>query len=249
MNGGDGESEARKDIILHTTDVSPFFSIQSCQISGCRNIELPKDLLDFVNDGYSEITTEDLTLDGYPEVILTHSEEGSVNTCSKIYVHDRDTNKLHMSTLSHPICNYTIKKDSLISNYRSGAKWHEDIYRIIENDFILAISDSCIGCDHINRVVYLPDNKTEKLIVTDDIDYALRKPISTKIISDRAMLYKDPSTSTKTNMYLIKNDEVSLLDFMSTEDDPLYWYKIKYITRKGKIIKAWVACKDIEYCE
>jgi hypothetical protein len=231
------------------TATPPSVSIQSCQQGDCISTDLTQQILDSLNDGYTEISAEDLTLDGRPEIILTHIEEGSVNTCSEVYKYDTDENTLtSISGLQRQLCNYSIQKGHIVSSYRSGAKWHEDIYEIRNNDFILKISDSCIGCEHINRTLYNQNKKFGKLLVTDNPNYTLRTPISTKIISKKAKLYKKPTTNQPANMYLIKNDSVTLTDFASTESDE-YWYEIKYTSKKGKEVNAWLQCNDIEFCE
>lgn len=237
------------DSTLQITGAPSSPSIKDCDNSECTDVTLPEDFLKFFNDGYSNLSIEDITSNGYPEVILTGPEEGAVNICSKIYYYDREKRALQKVAGLKQICNFRLKNNHLISSYRSEAKWHEDVYRISGTNFTLELSDSCIGCDQVNRTIYLPEGKTDKLMVTNNPDYALRKPILSKVISGRAILYKEPSTSKKTKMYLIKNDSVALLDFRVTENSTNYWYEIKYITNKGKEIRAWMACEDLEYCK
>ena len=235
---------------LQITGSASFPSIKNCDGSECENVELPEDFLRFFNDGYSNLSLEDMTFDGYPEVILTGPEEGVVNICSKIYLYDREKRVLQeVAGLKNQICNYRFKNSRLISSYRSGAKWHEDVYRVSDAGFTLELSDSCIGCDQINRTIYLPEGKTDKFMVTNDADYTLRKVILGKVASGRAALYEEPNARRKTKMYLIKDDSVALLDFIVTEDSTKYWYEIKYITNKGREIRAWIKCEDLEYCK
>ena len=245
----EGENGGNKSKLQITGSASSP-SIKDCDGSECENVELPEGFLRFFNDGYSNLSLEDMTFDGYPEVILTGPEEGVVNVCSKIYRYDREKRVLQeVAGLKKQICNYRLKNNRLISSYRSEAKWYEDVYRVSDAGFTLELSDSCIGCDQISRVVYLSESKTDKFMVTHDADYALRKAILSKVSSGRAALYKEPSEIKKTKMYLIKDDGVALLDFRVTEGSTKYWYEIKYITNKGREIRAWMKCEDLEYCK
>ncbi|WP_139228010.1 hypothetical protein [Ectopseudomonas toyotomiensis] len=243
-------SDTRNNLKLQITGESSLLSIQDCDFSECKDVRLPASFLKSFNEGYSNIYIEDVTSDGHPEVILTGPEHGVVNICSKIYIYHGGGGELKEITgFKHQICNYRIKNGRLISSYRSEAKWHEDVYLVSGDKIALELSDSCIGCDEVNRTIYLPDGETEKMMVSSDADYTLRKPIFSKIIADRAALYGGPDASKKTKMYLIKNDSVALLDFRETESSTRYWYKVKYITNKGKEIKAWVICDSLEYCK
>ncbi len=58
------------------------------------------------------------------------------------------------------------------------------------------------------------------------------------IKSNKAIIYKNPNIPTK--MYLIKNDEVRL---DKEEDD---FYKITYMTNKGKIIEGYIKKTDVD---
>jgi hypothetical protein len=236
-------------ITLSIKTSSSSLSISVCQENVCKTITPPQDMLDSISDGYSKITLEDLTQDGLPEVVLTYAEEGIVNTCSEVYQYSAKLNAIHhMNNLQNQLCNYSIKNDRIVSSYRGGAKWHEDIYKIKDNVLVLEFTDSCIGCDYIDRTIYLSNGKTDHLLVTDNLDYRLRTPISTTVISPKAMLYEDPRTNHITKMYLVKGDKVILTDFTATEDNS-FWYKIRYITQKQKAINAWLKCIDIKFCE
>ena len=237
-----------KATMLSVNDSGTELSITACHEGMCKTITIPETMLDTIDNGYSQISLEDLTLDGISEVILTHNAEGSVNACSKVYRYDSEIETLRsMDKPQSQLCNYSIENDYLISSYRSGAKWHEDIYKIKNNDLILTISDSCIGCDYINRALYLDGRKTENLLVKNSPDYRLRAPISTTVTSEKATLYSEPNINKTTKMYLINGDVVALTD--ATSDENYFWYKIRYVTKKGTLINAWLHCEDINFCE
>ena len=223
-------------------------SIKLCHDSSCKSIKTPAEMLDAMDDGYSQVSLEDLTLDGVNEIILTHSAEGNVNICSKVFQYNSESKKLQaLTSLKNQICNYSINESNLTSTYKNGAKWHEDIYKIDKNSIHLALSDSCIGCEYIKRTVYSDDAKTENILVTDNPNYLLRTPISTTIATKKAVLYSEPTIKYATKMYLISGDEVLLTD--DSSDESHFWFKIRYTTKNGKYINAWLKCEDIKYCD
>ena len=223
-------------------------SIKFCYESLCNSITPPASMLRAMDDGYSKISLEDFTLDGVNEIILTHSAEGNVNTCSKIFQYNSESKKIQLLPgLKKQICNYSMSQGVLISTYKESAKWHEDIYEIDKNNIRLMLSDSCIGCEYTKRTIYSSEAENEKLLVTDDPSYLLRTPISTTVVSKKAILYSEPTIKRATKMYLISGDEVRLTD--DSSDESHFWFKIRYITKKGRYINAWLKCEDIKYCE
>lgn len=54
-------------------------------------------------------------------------------------------------------------------------------------------------------------------------------------------LYKEPNENSKTNMYLIKNDVVEILEEKEN------WIYILYITKDNKEIKAWIPKNALEF--
>lgn len=63
-----------------------------------------------------------------------------------------------------------------------------------------------------------------------------------KIIQDKSYLFNSPNNNDNSKMYLIKGDEVSLLQY---KDD---FYEIEYTTKSNKIIKKWLHCSAIDAC-
>ncbi|OCL94431.1 hypothetical protein AAX29_02078 [Aliarcobacter thereius] len=65
--------------------------------------------------------------------------------------------------------------------------------------------------------------------------------IKSTIQIQKQSLYKKANENSKTNMYLIKNDVVEILE--EKED----WIYILYITKDNKEIKAWIPKNSLEY--
>lgn len=226
----------------------PALSITACQAERCTALTPPSDMLAAIRDGYNQISVDDLTLDRTPEIILTHSAEGSVNTCTRIYRYDAALGALRpLDDSKRQLCNYTVTHNHVISRYRSAATWHEDIYERKNNDLELVYSDSCVGCDAIKRTRYLDGARTDTVLVTNNLDHWLRTPISTTVLSKKATLYREPHIDQPTKAYLISGDEVVLTDV--TSDDDNFWYRIRYTTVKGKPIEGWLRCDDTKLCD
>lgn len=241
------ENKADQPANIFVNGSGATISIKLCHESSCEPIKTPATMLNAMDDGYSHISLEDLTLDGVNEIILTHSVEGNVNVCSTVFQYNNESKKIQaLSDLRNQICNYSINKSNLISTYKDGAKWHEDIYEIDKNSLRLTFSDSCIGCEYIKRTFYSDKAITETLLVTDNPNYLLRTPISTTVVSNKAVLYTEPNIKRASRMYLIRGDEVFLTNDSSDESN--FWFKIRYITKKSKKINAWIKCEDIEHC-
>lgn len=233
---------------LSVSGAWPTITISACRESACEAVKLPQDMLDAMHEGYSEISLNDLTRDVLPEVILTHNAEGAVNSCSRIFRYENETGTLSaLDGIKNQICNYSVKNDALISRYRNGAKWYEDIYKVRNDNLYLTFSDSCVGCDYISRTIFSHGTKADSLLVTNNLDYQLRRPLSTVIATEKAVLYSEPNVKHITRMYLISGDQVSLID--ESPDETISWYKVRYKTKKGKIINAWLQCGDIQFCE
>ena len=63
-----------------------------------------------------------------------------------------------------------------------------------------------------------------------------------KLKVDKSYLYDFPNFINKTNIYLIREDKVELLNYKND------FYEIEYTTKKNKIIKKWLHCSAINAC-
>ncbi|WP_269503130.1 hypothetical protein [Burkholderia sp. IMCC1007] len=134
----------------------------------------------------------------------------------------------------------------MISSYRLDAKQYEDVYKLKNGRYQIAISDACVGCDEVFRSVYTDGKISEKLIVTNQQDYAQRTPVTTVVVSDRARLYNNHSDSSATEMYLLKGDKVQLVEFNGENG---LWYFVKYLSKRRGAILKWAKCEDLAICK
>jgi hypothetical protein len=63
---------------------------------------------------------------------------------------------------------------------------------------------------------------------------------ASKIVNEKAYIYKSASDSSKSKMYLIKNNFISILDKVND------WVLFEYLNSKGKRIKGWLKKDDLK---
>jgi hypothetical protein len=219
--------------------------IRDCSgLSTCKSIEPTGDLKKAIDDGYENLSVVDIYKDGNREIAAT---SGGGDGCSKFFSYDRASNRFYVLIFSgRDICNFRVEGDSLISSYRLDARQYEDIYKLKKGRYQIAITDACVGCDEVSRSVYVDGKISEKIIVTNQRDYAKRMPVTTMVVADKARLYDDHSDSSSVKMYLLKGDKVQLVDFNSENG---LWYLVKYFTKRHGAILKWIKCEDLAICK
>ncbi len=132
---------------------------------------------------------------------------------------------------------YSYSKMKTIDAYEGDTAYIKKIK--CTSDVITLISAASCQQVLLDHLVLLPDNR----IVTgsDNYTYILQKqdhPFNfnlTTIKASKSFLYTTPSDSAKTNTYLIKEDEIEVLE------NKIYWFKVKYISQQtGKITIGWI---------
>ncbi|MDX4069896.1 hypothetical protein [Aliarcobacter skirrowii] len=128
------------------------------------------------------------------------------------------------------IFNHVPKKDNLILEINKK-DWH--------------FSFQVMGIESIKNkqylLVYFLDEALKSSYFSDSFLVFEYKNYDYIIESEKQPLYKEPNENSKTNMYLIKNDVVEILE--EKED----WIYILYITKNNKEIKAWIPKNSLEF--
>ena len=113
-------------------------------------------------------------------------------------------------------------------NYIEGRFLLSKLKRKTENFFT---DDKKIAFFKVNKKLFLSDIDYESYFISDGINNYIQK-YKFFIKNQKQYLYRNPSISSNTKMYVIKNDKVEILD------DETDWYQILY--RGKKDIKAWI---------
>lgn len=206
---------------------------------------LPADFMDEVIELYDEMYLVDLTGDGVGEVVF-RLETNGVNVCSRVLRYIEGNRSLvELSFNGGYLCNFKISNGYLVSAYRDGAIWNEEFYSVGGTKAILNISDGCVGCGEIKRKIYQPDGSFVRSLVADAVDFEKRIPLTAKVSSPRAKIFKSPEVSQSTKQYLVQGDEVMFLDFESVGHGD-GWVEFRFV---GVVTtEGWLRCSDVSGC-
>ena len=209
------------------------------------DLSLPGVFIREVEDLYDEVHIEDLTGDGVGEVIF-HLEGGGVNSCSRVLHYssgDRSLSELVFG--GGGLCNFKIWNGSVVSSYKDGAAWVDDVYIVKSGRADLKISDRCVGCGEISRKEYRPDGTFIRSLVSDDINFDQRSVLTAKVASLKAWIFPSSGATQSTKKYLIRGDEITLLGVDKTREEG--WVEFRF---SGKTItEGWLICSDIGGCK
>lgn len=207
-------------------------------------LSLPASFMSQVDGQYSDVYVDDLNGDGELELVFALNESDA-NNCSKVlYYNESELSFSEWHFKGGVLCNHTSRGRFLISSYRDGAIWSEDVYIMKNGKPEIYITDSCVGCSEVRRQLYLPGKKTEKILVSDDIKFEKRIPLKASVISTRARVFSSPDLNWPTQKYLIRGDEITLVDFDKSNDGQ-DWAEFRFdgpkVTTRG-----WLKYSDLE---
>lgn len=196
--------------------------------SGKRyDLSLPVDFMAEVEGAYDGVSIKDLDGDGVGEVIF-HLVGGGVNSCSKVLYYtesQRSLNELFFN--KGGLCNFKVRNGYVVSSYKEGAEWVEDVYSIKNGKSEIKVSDRCVGCGEVRRKEYRPDGSFVRLLVSDNADFEKRVSRIVKIVSLRARVFSSPGVGFPTNKYLMRGDKVTLVGFDYTLSEDWVEFRFK----------------------
>lgn len=203
----------------------------------------PFDFMREVDGVYDEVYVKDLTGDGIGEVIFRLAG-GGVNSCSRVLQYSSDHSLNELIFDRGGLCNFKVVDGYVVSSYRDGAAWVEDIYVVEGGKVNIKISDRCVGCDEVSRTDYLSDGSVIKSLVSDDVNFERRKPLLAKVISKVTGIYLSPAAVESIKRYLVKGQEVSLISFESFGSEE--WVEVRVLDSDST--GGWLRCIDLDYC-
>lgn len=204
------------------------------------------------SDGIKNIAlTNDFNFDGAQDLALLESSGyGGVNLFYRLFFWDQKTQGFQ--DFGEPISNPEVdaKKQVLITSSRSGPIWYTTKYKLEQGRLYPAVDWEPITVNDGNwqRLTFKnPQGKVigHKVVSSQDEqsgDAGDNLPFAGATIKvKKTALYDKPNSATKTKMYLVKKDEVILLDWLPTEGDPYAgqgWFLVRYEGKK--IIEKWI---------
>ncbi|MBD2792406.1 hypothetical protein [Xenorhabdus szentirmaii] len=211
-----------------------------CNEFYCGGYKIPDTAKNEIDNGYESISMAEILGNEY----LLVSTLGSVNRCSKMYP---VKNGIILSEYikfgeTKEVCNITSIEGNIVSSYRDGAKWYEEVYHLdIHGKTDLKLKDSCVGCDRVNRIIYKNGEAIDHVIVSDGDKYTDRYPLKA-MINKKSYFYKKPEGKYKSKMYLIENDTVWL---KKSNEGEKYFYII-YKRNGESNIEGWLLADSLQ---
>ncbi|WP_413704912.1 hypothetical protein [Pseudomonas sp. Pseusp16] len=208
------------------------------------NLSISKKINDEVEGIYTDLHLQDLNGDGMHEVVATLDDHGGVNQCSKAYVVNLTDYSLDNLVFdSGPLCNHKVDHEYLISSYRDGAIWREDIYKVEGRATQIIFADSCIGCGEVLRKKFDLGGNYFQYLARDNGDFKERHPIFAVVSSMRAEVFSSPGVLSR--KYLTRGDKVIVVQ-VDDSNSGIPWIQVRF---EGEITTdGWIKCSDIENC-
>ncbi|MGF6098836.1 hypothetical protein [Pseudomonas sp. 18175] len=206
------------------------------------SLAVPDAFMREVEGLYEEVYLKDLTGDGIAEFVFRLGGEG-VNSCSRVLRYYREGRSLSELEFGRGgLCNFKVARNYIVSSYRDGASWNEDVYEIKDGAVRIKLSDRCIGCGEVNRLEYHPGGLLKRSLVSDDGDFEKRAVLTANVISNKANIYSSPAGTHSTQKYLMQGDKVTLLGFHISNNER--WMEFRF---EGAVVtEGWLRCGDTD---
>lgn len=191
---------------------------------------------------------DDFNMDGFQDFAVDISYGyGGVNVFSDIYFFDAKTGRFFKGLEEVSNIELSPETGEIHTSQKSGPRFYRTNYRF-EGGKPYKYQDVTVIFDDLEVItLFDPSGKTiQKAVV--DIENKMENgrliPALRAITVERAQLFKKPDEQSRTKAYLIKGDQVEVLDVSGAWDN---WYKIRF---KGKkTIERWIKPRDIESIE
>ena len=219
-------------------------AVSVCKGANCKDMPAPEQLQFQLEEDY-QASFVDLDGDGYKELVMTGP--AGVNRCITIYKPSPVDGRVSAYQPGRAaICNYQLRGGYLYSQSRDGATVVEEQYLGRNGSLVLQARDSCVGCGKVTRERFAAGKVVQRSVVTDAARMEDRRPISNTVVVDKAPLFNSADAQDRSRMYLVKGDEVEVLE--NAGEGRSVMYRIRY-TRPGKpAIEKWLQCSSLGNC-
>ncbi|WP_341520209.1 hypothetical protein AABC73_17185 [Pseudomonas sp. G.S.17] len=235
------DDASKEEIIV---DSIPPFAVYISEQGKLHPVSLPTGFNDDPQGVYDDIYVEDLSDDGVGEIVVRLATNG-VNVCSKILHYNKTNRSLNELRFGdRNLCNFKVRRGFIISSYKNGAAWSEDIYTLQGEKVNAIVSDSCIGCGEVRRKKYGSDGTIVEFLVSDDIDFEKRTPLTARVSSLLAEIYSAPDAMQSSEKNLVRGDEVFLLGFEKLSGGENI---VEFRLSGNIVIEGWLKCSDLNY--
>jgi hypothetical protein len=196
---------------------------------------------------FDPVMVADYNFDGYQDIATYGGMGGMVNAQFNLYLWNAKQQRFSLFKGDTTNLELDSKHQLIKTSTRSGPRWYETYYASDQGKLYVAIETAMLsaGTQELGFLTY--KNKAGvimKTIVTD-LDMALdHSPnVNATVQADKAYLYNQANEASKTAMYVIKDDSVSLKNLAGIENDSAKWCLVEY---KGKkTISKWLKCENL----
>lgn len=200
----------------------------------------------------------DFNYDGHADVALIAGVGygGAISTY-RVFLWDAAARRFRK--FPHIVGNPTLepRRKALISWERDGPRWNSTEYRSINGELVRAVEreQNILGGLDValdQLTIHLPETGkvTDSRIIAGDAPIDVMPETlpsaSARITKPRVWLHDRPDTSSRTAMYVIKGDTVTLLHYVpptSARDNPDGWLFVRFQGRKT--IDRWIEAGGI----
>lgn len=206
-------------------------------------LSLPDGFRSEVGSLYTNIFTDDIDGDGIDEAVF-QLEGGEVNQCFRAIKYSEDQEILTEIIFKNELCNYKKIANRIASSYRSGATWFEDYYEVQNGKASLLVSDQCVGCGEIKRVVFHKDGSRTRHLVSDSPAFENRVPVTALVTTEHAPIFSSPEQGFSIKGTLNRGDKVELIGYETYGVET--WAELRTLGRSATT--GWVRCGDLNAC-
>lgn len=117
----------------------------------------------------------------------------------------------------------------------ANKKTYADLLTLLQRD------DDANNFAKLRTIISAPDQLSENEVFSSSRNWS--GWVVKSVLSEKAYLYRSPSSSGITTAYLIRGDVVSVAP------GPVHPYvKFRYQKKTGKVIEKWMRCEDVDFC-
>lgn len=195
-------------------------------------------------NGELNVQINDFNFDGNMDIAIMHSYGyAGVNIYSDIFFFDTD-NVLFEKKMSASNVSADVDKKELLAAEKSGPHFYKTVYKFNNGEPYIYSESVNVSSDIEQVTLKNPAGDVVKKVLVDSYseDNSM-EPAIKAVSAERAYLYNGPDESTKTKMYLIAGDKVTLLDMEGDYYEG--WILVRY---KGKkTIEKWLKADQLQW--
>lgn len=205
----------------------------------------------------SRVLVDDFNFDGFIDIgIPTGIGYGGVNYFYDFFTFERSSRTFKNMDTPDPNtggwCNPQLetKTKTIFTSCKSGPKWYGENFRFYRAKPYLYQSGEMVILNgfpddkNLSNLIWHETtfNHNKRIIRSRFYDYGTTKAPIRRIVQAKVFLYTAPTDNAITKNYIIKNDLISILEVMDTDNGQ--WLKIAFQSQKFGQITRWIRLEN-----